>query len=160
MKALVVYDSFFGNTEQIARAVGEALQSAGDVEVRRVTDVTPDQLAGFDLVIVGSPTRAFRPSPNTKAFLDAIPAEGLRGIKVAAFDTRIAPEDVKSGGGVLKFFAKMFGYAADPMAKKLQQKGGTLVAQPEGFYVLDSEGPLRDGELDRAADWARHIAAA
>jgi len=157
MKALVVYDSFFGNTEQIAQAVGAALESAGEVEVRRVTDVSPDQLTGYDLVVVGSPTRAFRPSPNTKAFLNAIPAGGLQGVKVTTFDTRVSPED--AGSAVLKFFVKLFGYAAEPMAKKLQQKGGALVIPPEGFYVLGSEGPLRDGELDRAANWARQMVA-
>ena len=158
MKALVVYDSFFGNTEQIARAIGNALGAAEEVEVRRLADLRPEQLAGLDLLIVGSPTRAVKPSPNTTAFLKAIPAGGLQGIKVAAFDTRISPED--TGSAVLKFFVKLFGYAADPIAKRLQQKGGTLVIPPEGFIVKGSEGPLKDGELDRAANWAGQIVAA
>lgn len=158
VKSLVLYDSFFGNTEQIAQAVGAALESAGEVEVRRVADIKPEQLSGLDLLVVGSPTRAFRPSPNTTTFLNGIPAGGLRGVKVTAFDTRVSAEE--AGPALLKFFVKLFGYAADPIAKKLQQKGGTLAAPPEGFYVLGTEGPLKDGELTRAANWARQMIAA
>ncbi|MDW7650182.1 MAG: hypothetical protein SCK29_00780 [Bacillota bacterium] len=50
--------------------------------------------------------------------------------------------------------AKRFGYAAKPIADKLVRKGGSLASTPEGFYVKDSEGPLKDGELKRAGDWA------
>ncbi|MBU1879976.1 MAG: nitric oxide synthase, partial [Chloroflexi bacterium] len=69
MKALVVYDSFFGNTEKIAQAIGAALEPQMDVEVRRVGDVRPDQLTGLTLLIGGSPTRGFRPSPATSKLL-------------------------------------------------------------------------------------------
>jgi hypothetical protein len=53
----------------------------------------------------------------------------------------------------------IFGYAAEPIADRLQKKGGTLVTPPEGFYVGDTEGPLLDGELERATAWAQDIAA-
>jgi hypothetical protein len=49
---------------------------------------------------------------------------------------------------------KTFGYASKPIADSLVKKGATLAAQPEGFYVADSEGPLKDGELERASNWA------
>jgi len=51
----------------------------------------------------------------------------------------------------------LFGYAASPIAKRLRKKGGDEVLPPEGFYVKDSEWPLKDGELDRAAEWGRRI---
>jgi len=57
------------------------------------------------------------------------------------------------------FFVKIFGYAAQPIAGRLEKKGGELVIPPEGFYVDDTEGPLLEGELERAADWARQIVA-
>jgi len=63
MKALVVYDSFFGNTEKIAQTIGNALGAPADVEVLRVGNVKPEQLTGLGLLVVGSPTRAFRPTP-------------------------------------------------------------------------------------------------
>ena len=157
MKALVIYDSVHGNTEQIARAIGNALRDQGDVEVLRVDDVGPEQLAGSDLLIVGSPTHAFRPTPAIKNLLRRIPANGLRGIRVAAFDTRISVSDIDSRAG--RFFVSRFGYAAQPILSKLEKKGGEPAAAPEGFIVEGTEGPLREGELARAADWARQIVA-
>jgi flavodoxin I len=76
-------------------------------------------------------------------------------MKVAAFDTRIAVEDVKNG--FLTFMVKIFGYAAKPIADGLKKTGGVLVVVPEGFFVKGSEGPLRDGELERAASWASQV---
>jgi flavodoxin len=78
MEALVVYDSFFGNTERIAQSIGNALGLPEDVGVLRVVDVKPEQLAGSKLLIVGPPTRAFSPSPGIKKFLKSIPRNGLR----------------------------------------------------------------------------------
>ena len=73
MKALVVYDSFYGNTEKIAVAIGAALGSAEDVTVLRVSQVKPEQLAGLNLLIVGSPTRKFSPSPVIVKLVKSIP---------------------------------------------------------------------------------------
>jgi len=157
MKALVVYDSVFGNTEKVAQAIGGALGSPEEVGVLRVGDVKPEQLAGVHVLIVGSPTRAFSPTPATKAMLKAIPAKALNGVKVAAFDTRISMEDTDSG--FLRTMVKVFGYAAKPIADRLKSKGGDLVLPPEGFYVQDSEGPLKEGELERAGAWAKQVAA-
>ena len=61
MKKLVVYDSVFGNTEQVARAIGQALK--GQVEVLAVSQVKQEHLSGLGLLLVGSPTRGFRPTP-------------------------------------------------------------------------------------------------
>ena len=55
MKALIVYDSVYGNTEKIARAVGEAITPSGEVEVLRAGEANPSELASVDLLIVGSP---------------------------------------------------------------------------------------------------------
>jgi flavodoxin len=153
MKALVVYDSAFGNTEKIAQAIADALGA----QVRRVADVRPEHVEGLDLLVVGSPTQKFRPLGTITSFLKDIPAGGLEGVKVAAFDTRIPPDQVEAIR-ILAFFVRLFGYAAEPIEKRLEKKGGEPVVSPEGFYVEDTEGPLRNGELERAADWARQIA--
>ena len=155
MKALVIYESFFGNTENIARAVGEALGEQMEVEVQKVGDVQPGQLKGLDLLVVGAPTRGFRPSPDVSHFLKNLPAQSLKGVKAAAFDTRILEEDVNSR--VFRFLVRYFGYAAKPIAQRLRKKGADLVISPEGFCVEDTEGPLKEGELERAAAWAKHI---
>ncbi|MBE0431932.1 flavodoxin family protein [candidate division WOR-3 bacterium] len=152
-KILIVYDSFFGNTEKVARAMRDGLATEGDASVCRVNDVKPEQLAGLDVLLVGSPTRAFRPTKATMDLLNALPGSGLKGVRVAAFDTRIAPEDVKPR--LLRWMVKLFGYASEPISKRLVKKGGELALTPEGFCVMDSEGPLKDGELERAAAWAR-----
>jgi flavodoxin I len=157
MKVLVVYDSVFGNTEQVAQAMGQALAPHGEVETLRVTAVQPEQLAGVGLLIVGSPTRAFRATPATTNLLKSLPAQGLQGVWVAAFDTRIAPEDTNSG--FLRLMVKLFGYAAKPLASRMQSKGGTLALPPEGFFVGGTEGPLKEGELERAAAWAEEALA-
>jgi flavodoxin I len=154
MKTLVVYDSYFGNTEKIARAIGDALQ-ADSVHVVRVSELEPGQLHGVHKLIVGSPTRAFRPSDAIKAFLKNLSKQELRDVRVAAFDTRV--DIAKVNSAVLSFFVNIFGYAAQPIAKSLQKKGGKLAAAPEGFFVKDKEGPLEDGELERAANWAKSL---
>ncbi len=153
MKALVVYDSVFGNTEKVAQAVAQALGSEA-VKVPAVSSAAPVEVT---LLVVGSPTRAFRATPATMAWIKALPANALSGVKVAAFDTRISAEE--SGSGFLKVMVKLFGYAAKPILAALQKKGGQAVAADEGFYVNASEGPLRDGELERAAAWAAKLVA-
>jgi len=157
MKGLVVYDSVFGNTERVAQAIGEALGASGEVTTVKVTDVIAEHLDGVSVLVVGSPTRAFKATPATMTWIKGLPAGVLNGVSIAAFDTRIDPEDTNSG--FLKFMVSIFGYAAKPILKALERKGGQPVAEPEGFVVLGSEGPLRDGELARAATWAQQVAA-
>ena len=154
MKALVVYDSVFGNTEKIARAIGAALGSPEDAAVARVGEVSMEQLNGLRVLVVGSPTRAFNPTKDLTAFLKRLPSRALDGVAVAGFDTRM---NVDQAPGFLKFMVGLFGYAAEPIAKRLQKAGGEEAAAPAGFIVTDTEGPLKDGELERAADWARQI---
>ena len=158
MKALVVYDSVFGNTEKVAQAMGQALASQAEVQTLRVGDVKPEHLTGSDALIVGSPTRAFSPTPAIKNWLKSLPSNSLKGVKVAAFDTRIALSDVNSS--LLTFMVKLFGYAAKPIGDRLTKKGGDLALSPEGFFVKDSEGPLKDGELERAVAWAKQVVVA
>ena len=159
MKVLIVYDSIFGNTGQIAQAVGNALGSQEDVEILRVGNVKPEQLTGLKLLIVGSPTRGFRPTPAVTDLLKSIPKNGLKGVKVAAFDTRFTMDEIESSVFILPILVNIFGYAAKPIADRLKKKGGELIIPPEGFFVEGVEGPLKEGELERAADWARQIIA-
>lgn len=157
MKAMVVYDSAYGNTEKVARAIGQALGPSDNVEVVRVGEEKLEQIAGLTLLVVGSPTQKFSPLGTITRFLKIIPQNGLQGVKVAAFDTRF-PQSKVEEIGILAFFVRIFGYAAEPMAKRLEKKGGELAVPPEAFYVGDTEGPLLEGELERAAEWARQIA--
>lgn len=158
MKALVAYDSAYGNTEQVARAIGNALGPQEDVQTLRVGDVKPGQLTGLSLLVVGCPTQKFSPTGATTRLLKGIPQGGLKGVKVAAFDTRFTEAEVERVK-ILAFLVRIFGYAAEPIADRLQKKGGELAVPPEPFYVSDTEGPLLEGELERAGEWAKQILA-
>lgn len=160
MDTLVIYDSAYGNTEKVAQAVGNGLAAQGQVEVRQVDAVKPDQLAGLKLLIVGSPTQRFNMTPATKELLEAIPSHGLKGVRVAAFDTRYPMSKIEETP-VLAFFVRLAGrsaFAANHIAKQLKKKGGEPVAKPEGFFVSGTEGPLLADELERAAGWAAQLA--
>ncbi len=151
MKCLVLYDSIFGNTEKIACAIGEALET----QALSVNEVGPQDIQDLDMLIVGSPTRGFRPTKAITEFIRYLPDRGLQNVQVAAFDTRIRITDVNSA--FLTFMVNIFGYAAQPIANGLKGKGGKLTINPEGFFVEDREGPLFIGELERAQDWARTL---
>lgn len=157
MKALVIYDSAFGNTAQVAQAIGAALGNQAEVVIKQVREVVPEQLKELNLLVVGSPTQGFRPTEAMTTFLKQTPGLILKGVKVAAFDTRIAASDIKPA--IFRFIVKWGGYAAKPLAELLQQRGGELIAPPEGFYVEGKEGPLKAGELERADHWARQLVA-
>jgi flavodoxin len=148
MKTLVVYDSVFGNTATIARAIGEALSGV----VQPVRDAEPLEAHGVDRLVVGSPTHGGRPTPAIDSYLKAIPHDALKQVQVAAFDTRIP---AKERGFLLRKLMGVIGYAAPKVAKTLRAKGGKLLAPPEGFIVDDKEGPLKPGEVERATSWLK-----
>lgn len=150
MQALVVYDSVFGNTEKIAQVIGAALGA----DVVRVGSPGAERLAGVELLLVGSPTRQFNATPAMIAWLNSLGAGALKGVRAAAFDTRI---DSKTIGFFLFRWLVGSNYAVKPLEKLLAQKGATLAGAPGGFFVEASEGPLRQGELERAAAWAKGL---
>jgi flavodoxin I len=144
MKTVVVFDSVYGNTEQIARRVADALP--GTVKVVRVGSASVTEINGADLLVVGSPTVGGRATKPMQEFLDNIPKNVAERVRLASFDTRISMK-----------FANIFGYAATRMADALGQKGCVLKLPPEGFIVKGRNGPLADGELERAAAWGKAI---
>ena len=149
MPTWIVYDSLHGNTERVAQAIGDAL--GGEVRVRRAggAEGAPEVRAG-DLLIVGSPTHGGWFTEAIKGWLDQVPATALQGVRVAAFDTRTPPSRL----------SRLYGFAAPRIADRLQKKGGKQLVPPAAFFVEGMKGPLREGELERAAGWAREIGAA
>jgi len=144
MKALVVYDSVYGNTEKIAQAVGEALNNGA--RVVRVGEAAPTELGTLDLLIIGSPTQGGRPTKPMQDFLSRIPESALKNVKVTSFDTRISTRLVG-----------IFGYAAGRILEALKTRKGQIAAFPQGFFVQGTKGPLKEGELERAVSWAKGI---
>jgi flavodoxin I len=144
VKIVVVYDSVFGNTEQVARRIAEALP--GTVKLVKVAGASPQELNGADMLVVGSPTVGGRATKPMQEFLERIPKSIAERVRFAVFDTRISMK-----------FAQVFGYAAPRMADVLVQKGSALKQPPEGFIVKGRSGPLDDGELERAAAWGKTL---
>ena len=143
MKALVVFDSTWGNTEKIAQAVAAAI--GGGAPALRVQAVEAKRLDSVDLLVLGSPILGGRPSPAMLDYINSIPESEARKLQVATFDTRL-----------MMRFAKIFGFAAIRMGDQLKEKGCTLKST-EGFFVKGRSGPLADGELARAAEWGRKL---
>jgi flavodoxin len=147
MNSLVIYDSKFGNTKRVAEKVGVVLAAPAI----NVSEVGPESIAGLDLLVLGSPTQGGRPTQAIQEFLRQLPADALRGVRVAAFDTRINSRD---HGPFLRVLTGVIGYAAGRMTSSLESHGGTAATKPEGFIVEDTEGPLEEGEEERASAWA------
>ncbi len=144
MKVLVVYDSTYGNTEKIAMAIAGA--SSANSEAVRSDKVNPLELKTLDLLIVGSPTQGGRPTPAIQQFLAKVSDADVKGLGVASFDTRLSTR-----------WVGIFGYAAGKIAENLKAKGASLIVPGEPFFVKGKEGPLKDGELERAASWAKTV---
>ena len=155
MKAYIIYDSMYGNTQKIAHAIGEGL--TGEVKVVSIGEANPSELKTCDLLILGSPVHGGRATPALDAFIKQLPANSLEGISVAAFDTRFESEEQGVG---LRILMSVIRYAAPRLAKALEKKGGILVAEPEGFIVENKEGPLKQGEIERATKWASQLSLA
>lgn len=159
MQAMVVYESMFGNTEQVAKAVADGLAPYAEVSVVNVDDVKG--AVDTDLLVVGGPTHMHglsRPSSRTEATRQAVDEvrsrTGLRDWlgtlgratgdgRVATFDTRIGKPRWLTGS------------AAIGAERKLRRLGFVPFVRPESFIVdTDKQQTvLRDGELERARDW-------
>ncbi|WP_082516344.1 hypothetical protein [Cellulomonas sp. Leaf395] len=160
MRALVVYESSFGNTGQVATAVWEGMfQRLPDVALLEVSAAPRRLPPELELLVVGAPTQAFGMSrPKTRE--DALRTAGTeltgptfgvrewlreleppqRPVYAATFDTRIHTPHVP-------------GSAAVGAWRVLRRAGFEVSAEVESFWVLGIRGPLRDGELDRAQSW-------
>lgn len=139
MKSLVIFDSNYGNTQLIANTIAKQLKS----RTVYIDDFSIQDLEGVELLIVGSPINAWGPTPKIKELLDSLKPGELNGFKVASFDTRV------------KLF--IHGDAAKKISQKLEKAGGKVVAPPQGFIVEGGEGPLKEGEVDKAIKWANSM---
>lgn len=168
MRALVVYESMFGNTHQIAEAIVEGLAQQGvTVGATPVGEVTEEQLVGLGLLVVGGPTHAWSMSrPRTRQGaadaasrsgreLDgAASGQGIREwlaaaaslpLAAAAFDTRrVGP-------------ALFTGRASRGIALALRDHGASLVVAPMSFLVT-AQDQLQDGQRELAVRWGRQLA--
>ncbi|MGA7669788.1 MAG: flavodoxin domain-containing protein [Nitrolancea sp.] len=147
MYTLVVFDTQFGNTEKVARAIGKGLEGVGLVRVATLEEAREIDLNGIDLLVVGGPTQGHRPRPELRSWVAEIPAEFFERAMLATFDTR------------LNWPAFLAGSAAKSLAHAARRHHARLAVPPESFIVTKSEGPLADGELERATAWGQALAA-
>jgi flavodoxin I len=146
MKILVVYDSVYGNTEIVARAIASAL--AGEVQVARADQVSAADCVAVDLLVIGSPTHGALPTTAVQGLIERIGPPSRHGARAVTFDTRLT----------WPFLERWGGFAAEKMAARFEEKGWTMAGSPGGFFVKGlKKGPLRRGEADRAAAWARAL---
>lgn len=166
MKALIVVESMFGNTRAAADAVAEGLRgAAAEVEVVDVTEAPAAVSGDVDLLVLGGPTHAFsmtRESTRQDALQKsntpngvAKAATGIREwiaavapdarVRVLTFDTRVKKAFIP-------------GSAAKSAAKALEEKGFEHAERGETFWVEDTPGPLKPGEIERAREWGRALA--
>ncbi len=151
MNSLVIYESQYGNTEKIAVAISKNIQGAMCLQVN---DVVHKDLEDIELLVVGSPTQGGRPMNGVKQFLEQLSPGRLNNVKVATFDTRLAEKDQVFA---VRLLIKTIGYAAGKIAEGLKNRGGELIAAPEGFIVKGKEGPIADGEVERASKWGKML---
>ena len=170
MRALVVYESIYGNTRQVAEAIADGLRAGSGADVELVSVSAAAGTAGFDLVVAGGPTHMHGLSsslsrkmavkaaededapvepgaaegPGLRSWLSELHADGTRA---AAFDTRADASPALTG------------MAARGIAKRLRHRGFELADDPQSYLVTDSEGPLADGELERARAWGSALSA-
>ena len=161
MKAVVVYESLWGNTAAVARAIAAGL--GPEAQALSTAEATPAALAGAGLVVAGSPLFAFQlptdkiretirgkaatfptppdlSHPALRTWLDALPPGTGRA---AAFETRLW----WSPGG-----------ATRAILKALKAAGYEPLARGKRFRVAGMTGPLKAGELERARDWGQRLA--
>lgn len=162
MRAVVVYESFKGNTKAVAEEVGKALATSYDVSVLPVGQKATDAAGQADLLVVGGPTWAHGPSSRKmrEQNTDRIATPDSTGVEVGArewiealpehpgavavFDTRIKMPKVLTGA------------ASKGLARRLREHGARLVADPESFLVTKNDH-LVEGELNRARAWGARL---
>jgi flavodoxin len=160
-RALVVYESFFGNTAAIARAIADGLAYRLEVELVEV-DAAPATVDA-DLLVVGGPTHAFGMSKSgTRAGAVDQGRKLGRPVRRYAVGIREWLETVTLPDGIAvttfdtKFHASP-GSAAGAALRLLRRHGAHIAAHPARFYVTRTPGPLVDGELERARAWGRQL---
>jgi hypothetical protein len=160
VKAVVVYESLWGNTAAIARAIAEGI---GDgAQALSTGEASPDALVGTNLSVAGAPVLAFRMSSDrVRADIAARPEPGapmpdLSHPSLQSWLQALAPGTAHCAAFDTELRGP-FGKAAPSIAKALQTKGYHLLAPGEGFVVSGKYGPLRDGELQRASHWGESL---
>jgi hypothetical protein len=164
MRAKVIYESMFGNTRDIAEAIGEGLSASSAVEVVEVGSADRDLGPSVHLLVIGGPTHAFGLS-RTKTREDAArqlgstPVSRDIGIREWLDNARRAFPGTSAAAFDTKIDKPVPGSAAHGAEKRLRKLGFHIAGDAQHFHVTDVSGPLVPGELDRARAWGARLGA-
>ena len=145
MNALVLYDSRFDHTEQLAQELVEKLREHGVANSVPIDSLRVEEMDHADLIVVGSPSDGFGLTPAVEEFLENVPPSALLGKHVAVFDTRQHVPWLTLGS------------AAHRIARRMRDMGAVLVASPISFFLVGKEGPLDAHEELKAEEWAHLV---
>ena len=141
MKALVLYDSNFGNTKRIAEKIAENI--GNEAKLSSVKQFDGMDIDNIDLLIIGCPINGWRPTEATLSAIQLLNDKLKDGLKYTTFDTR------------MKIF--IHGDAKEQLSRILMNAGGKLVFEPQAFYVSGKKGPLYGGEIEKVDSWTKLI---
>ncbi|MDH6706682.1 hypothetical protein P3T27_003409 [Kitasatospora sp. MAA19] len=172
MHTVIVYESMYGNTREIAQAIAEGVHQADPeaaVDCLPVAEAGPDQTRSADLLVVGGPTHLHGMSSGLSRRMAAAAEDHREGREEAAAEAHRTTRgpglrswfhdlpETESGTYAAAFDTRVdtprAGGAAEGIAHRLSGHHYDVVAEPEGFLVEGADGPLRAGELDRARAW-------
>jgi len=146
-KAIVMYDSKFGNTEKIAEALSEGMRKEGlNVDCLRIDKVDPSRLVEYEILAIGAPTQMFGISIPMKEFLKKLENVNLRNKKAFVFDTRLK--------------SRFAGSAAKGIEKQLKKLQMTIIKPYASAIVKGYEGPLEEGAEEKFTQIGSEIAKA
>jgi menaquinone-dependent protoporphyrinogen IX oxidase len=153
MNGIVVFDTSYGNTKAIAEAISEALKESGiEADLFHVKDVKKLSVKDYNFLVVGSPTRFGTMSFAVKGFLSKVKSEEWMNKPFAVFDTE-NPENIERARVENKEWS-----AAEKIAAKLKDKNMNQLLPVLKSVVLGQKGPLKEGEIERAKEYARNLA--
>lgn len=153
MKGLVVYDTSYGNTQKFGESIADTLKESGvEVDLFHVKDVKRISASDYDFLVVGSLTRINTMSFAVRGFIGKIKGEEWRNKPFSSFDTELQSVIEKGGKG------RWSGSAAEKIAKKLSEKGLKQILPVLKTAVLDTKGPLKEGEIENTEKYARELA--
>lgn len=131
MKAIVIYDTKFGNTENVAKGIAKVLSA----DIIKASDFDVSKLKEYDVFAFGSPTHAWNMSSGMKGVFNKLKGAVIEGKRAVAFDT--------------KFDSRFAGSAAKKIQEKLKKLGFDIMMEPVNFIVIGNKGPLADGEMEK-----------
>ncbi|HSO29225.1 MAG TPA: hypothetical protein VLS28_04935 [Candidatus Sulfomarinibacteraceae bacterium] len=161
MKAVVVYESLWGNTRAVARAVAEGI--GPEARAFSTAEATPERMADVDLIVAGAPLQAFSlPGDRIRAGID--PSKTQPAPDLSAPTLRSWLERLPRGHGRSAAFETKIRWSPGSATKTIEQEltkaGYPPLVRAEHFVVGGTEGPLREGELERARGWGAGLVSA